>query len=459
MKVTSKKLPKSQIELTIELSAEEMQPYLQKAAEKISKETKFSGFREGKAPLDVVIKQTGEMAVWQAATDLAINKTYYDALEQGKQQLDEKNEVIAMPEINVEKVAPNNPLVYKATVALLPGLELPNLDNIKVKPKQVEVDEKEIEKAIDTIRDMRATEALENKAVEMGDRVEVDFTVSRDNVPIDKGTSKDYSIVIGKKQMIEGFEDNLIGMKPNEEKKFQLSFPKNYHEKSLAGKPADFKVKVNKVYKRTLPEINDTFAKTLQFEKVEDLKKQVRADLEHKQQHKLDQELEHKIFDAIIEEAKFDDFPDILIDQETRKMLGELKQNIAQQGLKFEDYLQHLKKTESDLRLDFTADAIKRVKSSLIIRQIGIDNKIEADEKDLEKEINQAKVMYADRPEIMERIESKEYQQYLKNVLTNSKVISWLKEKIAGVKPHVCDHEHGNDEEHEHSEDHDHNNK
>ena len=423
MKHEIKKLEKNQVEITVEVAAEELQPYLEKAAKKLSEHHKIKGFRPGKAPFDIVKQKLGEMTIYQEALEIIVQKTYFDIIKK------ENLETISQPEIDVEKLAPGNPIVYKAKVNLLPKTELPDYKTIKIKGKEIKVDEKEVENVIQNLRKMRAKETSVDREAQKGDKVEADFTVSQAGVVIENGAHKKYSIVLGENKMIPGFEDQIMGMKKNEEKEFKLKFPKEYYMKNLADKEGEFKVKLLSVYQVELPELNDQFVQGLgQFKTVEKFKQQVRKNIEDEAKMKEGQRLEIEILEKIIEKTKFEDIPDILIDSEVHKMVHELKDNIAQQGFKFDDYLSHLKKTPDQLKLDFVPQALKRVQTALISRQIAEDEKIEVRDDEIKKEIELTTKAYPNNPEVQKNLESEGFKNYVRNILINKKVIALLKE-------------------------------
>lgn len=432
MKVLMNKLPKSQIELTFELEFNELKKFLETAANELTKDKPLTGFRPGKAPYDIVKQRLGEMTILQKAANSIIAKTYYDYIEaQGLETVDQ-------PDINIDKMAPGNPFIFKAKVSLLPKIEVADYKTLKVKPlPEIKITTEAVEKVINDLRKMRVKEILVERAAQIGDKVDINFETFIDKVAIPGGKAEKYPLVLGDKQMIEGFEEQIVNMKKDEEKEFELSFPKKYHNEKVAGKKALFKVKLLAVYERQLPEANDEFAKGLGLPNLEKLKDQIKHNLEHekKQQNQHAQDLE--ILNLLIEKSKFEDLPDVLINDETHKMLHELEDNLAQQGLNFQDYLNHIKKTEEELRLDFTPDAIKRVKIALIIRQIGLSQNLTASEKEIDEEADkvlksyQLNPVYAgDLKRIEDNIKSPAGRRYLANVITNQKVMKMLRQEM-----------------------------
>lgn len=427
MKADIKKLEKSQLEITIEVSPEEVRPYLEKAAIKISQEAKIPGFRPGKAPYEMIKQKFGEMAIMQEAIDDIISKTYYQTLKE--------NEIVSIgqPKIDIEKMAPENPFVYKATISTLPKITLGDYSSIKLSPKKVEVKDDEVNKVIEDIRTMRATSALTDRAAKTGDRLEINFDIFIDNVPIENGQHKKYPITLGEGRFIPGFEEQLAGLKTGDTKEFELKFPEEYFQKNLANKKALFKVTCNAVYEVTLPKVDDDFAKDIsaqQFKTVQELKDSVKKNLEEEQKMKENQRLEVEMMDKIIAISKFEPLPEVLVHGEVHKMLHELEHNIEDQGFKFEDYLKNINKTEEELEKELMPQAEARVKSSILAREIYQEQKIEVREDEVEKEIEEMVKRYSGNPEARKQLESETYKDYIRNMIGNRKVMEYLKNII-----------------------------
>lgn len=417
--------PKSANELVIEVPVNELKPYLDRAAEKISQEQKIPGFRPGKVPYDVLKQRVGEMTIWQEAAEIAISHTFWQAVQE------KKLETIGPPKIAIQKLAPNNPLVYKATVALLPKVKLADYKKLKVKRREVKVKDEEVTKTLKDLRKMHARETLVDRTIGQGDKAVIDLTLSQDKVPLENGKTKNFSITVGQDRLIPGFSKNLVGLKKDETKKFQLKFPEKHFDKKLAGKLIDFEVKVNSVYEVSLPEMNDKLAQSLgSFKTLEDLQAQIRKNLEDQAKMKEDQRFELEILEKLIQTSNFEEIPDVLLENEKEKMLMELEASITGQNLKFEDYLSHIKKTKEELKKEFTPKAEKRVKTALAIRQIAQQENIKIDDKIVNQEIEKSLETYKDKPDVQKKVRSEAYQNYLRNVLATRKVIEYLKKQI-----------------------------
>jgi len=418
---TSKKLPKSQLEISVTITADELKPFVDQAILELSQQTKIEGFRPGKVPYDILKQRIGEMKIYEEAAALAVEKSYVEIIQK------EKVEPLGSPKIDFEKLAPGNDFTYKATVNLIPEVKIGDFKSIKIKEKDIKITDEEVDRVIDELRNMRATEVLEDKPIEKGDKAEVDFDVIRDNVPIDGGTQKKYPLVIGSNAFIPGFEDNLIGLKANEEKSFDLSFPEKYHNKNLAGKPATFKIKVLSVFKRTMPEANDELATSMGQKSLAELKEAILHNLEHEEHHKEEERIEVELLDKLIDKSQFGEIPDILITSEVNKMLQEMESNLLREGLKFDEYLKHLGKTVEQMKLDFVPQAIKRIKGALLTRAIFFQEKIEIPENEIDRELEAMTRAYAQHPEMAKNLQTPEYRDYIRNMIGNRKVVEILK--------------------------------
>lgn len=413
----------SEVELTIEVSPSEYQPFLGKAATRISQTTKIEGFRPGKAPYDIVKQRAGEMNIYQEALDDIVSHFYYQAIVQ------EKLNTVGQPKIEIEKLAPNNPIVFKAVSALMPTVKLGDYKKIKVQKKPVEISESEVEKVIDDLKKMGVKEALVERAAQKGDRVEVDFEVSLDKVMIDGGMGKKYPLVIGDNTMIPGFEEQLIGLKAGEEKTFSLKFPENYQNKMVAGKLCEFKVKLLSVFNRELPQATDEWSKGLGAENVQDLRLKIRNNLLDEQKFHEEQRVEIELLNQITAKTEFSEIPEVLIQSEAHRMVHEFESSISEQGLKFADYLLNIKKSEHDLEQDFHPKAEERVKTSLVLKEIAETEKIEATPEDLQKETEKILEQVKGNAEAEENIKGEGYRHYLTTVIRNRKVIEMLKKE------------------------------
>ena len=425
MQVSKETLEKSQIKLTIELSADELLPYIEKAGRRMAEAMNIPGFRKGQAPLELVKKKAGEMPLLQNASELAVQSVLPKAIK------DEGLETVGQPEIGIEKLAPDNPFVFTATLPLLPKITLGDVSQVNVKKETVDVTEDDVDKVIENMRMMRAKEVLVDRQAKKGDKVEITFNVYLDKIPIDGGSSDKFPLIIGDNSMIPGFEDKVVGMKKDEEKEFQLPFPADYNNKQLAGKTCDFKVKVLSVFEMTPPALDKDFAAELGgFESVDALKDAIEKNINQEKQMKLEGDFERTVLEQYIELSSFGDIPESMVNSESQMMMRELEQNITQKGLKFDEYLLHVKKDRGQLLLDFTPDAVKRIKSALVIKALAKEQNVTPNEEEIAKEMDSLRHMYQGNKEVLAQLETASYKEYITNVVRNKKTIHWLKDTV-----------------------------
>ncbi|MEK7211205.1 MAG: trigger factor, partial [Patescibacteria group bacterium] len=402
----------------------EYQPWLEKAAVHISEHAKIEGFRPGKAPYELVKKAVGEVKIYEEALDLMLPKYYGEAVEK------EKLETIGQPKVNVEKLAPGNPMEFKIIVAMLPELVLPNLEKLSFKRKEVKVEKETADRAMADLTKMRRKEAVVSRPATGEDKVVVDLEMSRDQVALEGGGAKDHGVYLNERHYIPGFAEKLIGAVKGETREFALEFPKEHYQKHLAGQKVDFKATVKDVYGLEAPALDDEFAKRLGQKDLPALRALVEENLRAEDEHREDERAENEIIKVLTEKSKFGELPEILINEEVHKMEHELENNIARQGMELNPYLQSINKTMDDLKLDFVPQAIQRVKAALLIRAYGLENKIEVSDKEIAEEVEKQMEMYKNDAKTQEAIRDPEYAYYLETILRNRKTLAWLKDKL-----------------------------
>ena len=428
---TIKKLDNGQQELSITVTPAEYEPQLIAAAKSISNQKDIKGFRKGKAPFDVVKKEAGDMTLLQEALPHIVQHAMVAAVQA------EKLETVGSPDIQVEKIAPENDLTFKAIVSTMPEVTLPKLESIKVTAEKPNVTDEQVQETIDALRGMKASEIIKSGKATKEDKLIIDMNMSIDNVPVEGGQAKDYQVYLSEKHYIPGFNDKLIGASKDEKVAFTLDFPEDHYQKMLAGKKVAFDVTVKEVYKRELPAFDDAFAKTLGKDTVEELKGLIRSNLEHEQLHKAQQKTEIAILEALIEKSTFSHLPAVVIDHEKQKIFHELQGSLEKNGITTEQYLSDLKKTEAELLKDFTAQAEKRAKSALISRAIAkSDPSLSPTAEELKAEVEKIKAMYAKNEEQQKHLDRPEVQETIATTMQNRKVMAHLFQTITGEEMH-----------------------
>lgn len=413
----------------------ELKPFYQHALQEFGRETKIPGFRPGKAPLDLVKNEIGEMKILEEGAEKMINDKYPEIMEKTLASDRTKKLIPAgPPQIQMQKLASDNPCLFKLTVPLMPEVKLGNYHKIKTeKGERSEIKNEEIEKIVDELRHMQAKEIVVDRELRDRDKAQIDMNLFIDRVPLENGQIRDFHCLIGNDQYLPGLSENLKGLRRGEEKEFSFTYPADHYDKKLAGRKVDFKAKIKNVYQIDLPELNDEFAKSVgPFKTVSELKEKIRENLSGEKKQKEEQKTEMEILNKLIDISEFEELPEVLIEHELDKMLDELRDSVenGQAGsFKFDDYLKAIKKTEGDLKKDFIPQAEKRIKIALVIREIALKEKIEADEKEIEDELAELKKIYQGQEQAIKNLESGMGITYVKNLIVNRKVINRLKEK------------------------------
>jgi trigger factor len=342
----------------------------------------------------------------------------------------EKLETLGAPQITLQKFAPDNDLVFKAEVALVPSVTLPDLKNISVDSKPVVIEKKQIEETIENLRKLQPKEILKNGAATTTDKVVVGLEMFIDKVPVEGGQARNHQVYLSEPHYIPGFAEKLVGTTKGEVKEFNLKFPKEHYQKHLAGKDIDFKVTVNDVFTLEYPELNDEFAKTLGQKNLAELTELLTKNLTKEAERKEEQRFEAAILEQMIEKSTFGDLPEVLINSEKQKMFYELKHSLDEQGVGIEQYLADLKKTEKEIFDDFAEQAKKRSKAALLSRVIAKQENLSISPEELAEEIKLIRDSYPNNETVEQNLKRPEVLGTIHTTLLNKKVLHWLKEKI-----------------------------
>jgi trigger factor len=419
-----KNLGESKIELLITVPTQEYQPNMESAAIRLSERAAIKGFRPGKAPYNIVKEQLGEVKILEEAMQSIVEKNYYEAVKA------ENLETIGMPQISLQKFAPGNDLEFKAEVALLPKITLADISKIKVDKKEVKATEAQVTDMLNNLKKMQAKEVVKSGIATKDDKLVIDLNMFIENVPIEGGQAKNHQVYLNEPHYIPGLAEELVGLKKDDTKEFNLKFPAEHYQKHIAGKNVDFKIKVNDVFELHYPEINDEFAKALGQESVIKLKELLTTNITKEEEKKEDQRLEAAVLDQMIEKSTFEEIPDTIITAEKQKMFYELKHDLDERGISMEQYLMDIKKTEDQIFTDFQLGAEKRAKAALISRQISKDNNMIVSKEELDQEIAAIRAAYPDNEQVMENLKRPEVIDTIASTIQNKKVMQFLKEKI-----------------------------
>lgn len=369
-------------EITVKIEGKEWEEALDKAYEKASKNVKIDGFRPGHAPKELFLKKYGKQSLYMDAADLCLENAYIKAFE-NKQDL----RIVAEPEIALKNVSDEG-IEFLFTLTLRPEVKLGKYKNLGVKKEKVEVTKEEIEHSIGHMRERYAENVLKDGAVADGDIVVIDFEGFKDGVAFEGGKAENYSLTIGSGTFIPGFEEQLIGMKNGDTKEINVTFPEDYHSEELKGAPVVFKVTLHEVKEVKIPEINDEFFEDLGMEGIDTLDKLEAQVKENLLAHK-EAEADNKYVDELLEAAAKNvtiDIPDVMIEEEKKRMIKQYEENLKMQGITLEQFYQFTNSDEQALKDQMHEEAVKRITFRLMLEEIAQAENIKITEEQAEEE-------------------------------------------------------------------------
>lgn len=384
MSLQVEKLENNTAKLTIEVEASKFDKAIQKAYQKNKNKFNIPGFRKGKVPYAMVEKMYGAAVFYEDAANELISGAYAQAAEESGL------EIVARPEINVTQIEKGKPFIFEAEVTTKPEVKLGKYKGIKVEKADVTVTDEEVAEELDKVKEQNARlVAADDKAVEDGDQTTIDFEGFVDGVAFEGGKGEDYPLTIGSHSFIDTFEEQLIGKKVGEEVEVNVTFPENYQAKELAGKPAMFKVTIKEIKVKEYPELDDDFAQDVsEFDTLDEYKEDIKKNLTEKKEKEAEAEKESKVIEAIVNDAEMD-IPEKMVEAQAEQMLEEFAQNIAMQGISFEQYLQFTGATVEQMKEQVKPQAQARVESSLVLEAVVKAENIEATEEEVEEEIKE----------------------------------------------------------------------
>ena len=382
MSLQVEKLEKNMAKLTIEASAEDFEKAIQKVYLKARGRINIPGFRKGKAPRKLIEKMYGTGVFYEDAANDLIPTAYAEALK------DCDLEIVSRPEINVTQIEAGKPFIFTAEVAVKPEVTLGEYKGVEVEKSDVEVTEEDINKEVDKERENNSrTIDVDDRAVESGDIIKLDFDGSVDGVPFEGGKAENYTLTIGSGSFIPGFEDQLIGTKIGEEKDVTVTFPEDYHEKSLAGKEAVFKCKVNAITVKELPDADDEFASEVsEFETLAEYKEDIKKKLTEKKEKEARAKKEAHAVEKAVENATME-IPDAMIDTQVQSMMEDFARRMQSQGLSLEQYFQFTGMDAKKMHDQMKPEALKRIQNSLVLEAVAKAENIEISDEKVDEEI------------------------------------------------------------------------
>lgn len=421
MQVQKTQLNDTRIKLSLEADQLMLEEVRSQVLTKLARGIKIQGFRAGKAPLNLVEKNLDQSAYQSEFLDTALNRMYGEAL------VSEDIRPVSQPKVELKKFVPFTTLEFDAEVDVVGEVKLPDYKKITLERKPVKVEDKDIKDVLSNLQTRMAEKKEVERASKDGDEVWIDF-VGRDaktDEPIKGGDGKNYPLVLGSNTFIPGFEENLVGVKPGEEKEFTLTFPEDYGVKALQGRKVTFKTTVNAVKEVISPKVDDEFAaKVGPFKTADELKASIKEQITSERQGEADREYESELLTKITEKADVA-VPGALVDEELNRLEREERQNVMYRGQTWQEHLESEGVTEEEHKEKNRPGAEMRVKAGLVLAEIAEKESIQVTPDEVTLRIQLLKGQYTD-PAMQTELDKPENKREIASRLMSEKTISKL---------------------------------
>lgn len=419
VKVENIKDKANEVKLEFTVEAQKFEEAIQDVYKKNAKYFNIPGFRKGKAPFKMVEKAYGIQIFYEDAFNEIAGEAYVKGLE------DNKIEAVSKPEIDIKQIEAGKDLIFTAVVQTKPEVTLGDYKGIELKKVEYTVTDEDVNHELEHIAEHNARlVAVEDRPVEKGDTVVIDFEGFVDGKAFEGGKAENHELEIGSGKFIPGFEEQIIGMKIDEDRDIKVTFPEEYPAKELEGKESIFKIKLHEIKKKELPEINDEFAKDAsEFDTLEDWKKSIREKQEKSNESKAKFEMEDSAIEAVCKNAKVD-IPSGMIETQLDNMEKDISSRLNYQGMNLDQYLQMIGKTKKEFRDENKEQAEKQVKTSLVLEAIMKDAKIEVTEEEIDEKIKEMAEMYGQKEEEVKQ--NPELRKYVEESLKSEKTIHYI---------------------------------
>lgn len=420
MKTTVKKLSDSRVEIKVTLDAKDLKPIKEKALEKLAKEIHVEGFRKGKVPVDVAKKFIPENDLNAETVDAAVRVTVIEAFSKNSKS------PLVLPSVNVTKYVPDELVEYTATADIVPEVKLGNYKNLGVKKEEAKVSEKDIKEILNNIATSFADKKAVKRKAEDGNEVIIDFVGKKDGEAFKGGSAKDYHLALGSKTFIPGFEDGIIGHEPGDKFDLKLTFPEDYGVKDLAGAKTVFEVLLKQVNEIKKPAIDDKLAeKCGPFKNLDELKADIKKNLTAQNAHKLEEKFKDDLVNALVKKSTVP-APEILISDQVRMIKDDMSRNAASQGMSFEDFLKANNETMENWEKEARKIAEVRVKASLALQTLAVEQKITVSDDLVSAKIAELKDVYKKSPEALKSLKDPNVKMDIKNRMIIEKTLDFL---------------------------------
>ncbi|QKG84061.1 trigger factor [Kroppenstedtia pulmonis] len=422
MKASWEKTEKNRGVLSVEVDAQELEKALDQAFRKVVKKVNVPGFRKGKVPRPIFEKRFGVESLYQDALDILLPKAYPEAVEQTE------IEPVDQPEIDIDQLEKGKPFIFKATVTVKPEVKLGQYKDLEVPEKDFSVTDEEMESELKRMQERQGELiAVEDGQVEKGDRVILDFEGFVNGEAFEGGKAERYNLEVGSGQFIPGFEDQLVGMKVEEEKDVNVTFPEEYQAEELAGKDATFKVKLHEIKRMQLPQLDDEFAQDVsEFDTLDELKDDIRNRLKEQKKNEEESYKRNTLVETAAENAEID-VPDAMVEHEIDHMVQHFQQQLQMQGINLEQYSQFTGQEVSEIREQFREEAGKKVRANLVLDTIAQEENIQVSDDEVEEELKKlAEQMGRETDEVRRLLQNQGGMDQVKQELKTRKTIDLL---------------------------------
>ena len=425
MSVQVENLEKNMVKLTIEVAEDKVAEALKAAYNKQKNKISIPGFRKGKVPMAMVEKMYGPEIFYEDAANIMMQEAYPAAIDESGV------DIVSQPTVDVVQLEKGKPFIFTAEVAKRPEVKLGKYNGVTVTKIDTSVSDEEVAEALERERNNNArTVTVTDRPVAEGDTAVIDYEGFVDGVAFEGGKGENHPLEIGSHSFIDTFEDQLVGHNAGDEVEVNVTFPEKYQAADLAGKPAVFKVKINEIKTKELPELNDEFASEVsEFDTLAEYKEDLRKHLEVEKENEAKRTKEDEAIKKIIDKSTME-IPEAMIETQCENMINEFAQRIAQSGLSMEQYMQFSGMTIDGLKEQVRPEAETRIKSSLVLEQIAKDENIEVSEDEINAEIEKMAAQYG-----MEADKLKEYlgdaeKESIKRDLSVTKAVDLIMENV-----------------------------
>lgn len=424
MNVKVEKKENSKVEIEFTMDKKQFEEELEKAYKQNAKKFKVPGFRAGMVPRAIIEQTYGESVLYEFVIENTVDDAYRTAV------VENNLEIVSRPELDIKQIGKDKDFIFVVNVCVKPQATVKDYKGIEVKKVSTRVTKKDVEAELEKIREKNARiVTVEDRELKNGDISIIDFEGFTDGKAFEGGKAENFELTIGSGQFIPGFEDQMIGMKVDEQRDINVKFPEEYHAKDLAGKDATFKVKLHEIKEKVLPEIDDEFAKDVsEFDNLEDYKKDLNKKIKADKENHAKIDMEQEAIDKFIEKVEVT-IPEEMIDSEVDKMIEEMNANLSYQGLNIDQYLQYIGTTLDEYKKQMRDQAQRRIKLDLGLEYVAKEEKVEVEEKDIDEKIKELAAQYGNKDDDS-LLKNENARNYMRQQLVYEKTMKVITDNI-----------------------------